>query len=119
VGVAVGLERIILVMKDLEVEAPPLPKPSVFLAHLGSQAQREALRLVDTLRQEDVGAWLPFGQRGLRSQLREADKRAVRYVVILGENELAAGAATVRDMQAGEQVRVELAELVEWLKARA
>lgn len=118
VGVAVGLERIILVMKGLEVTVPFLPKPPVFLAHLGPRARREALRLVDALRREDVGAWIAFGERGLKSQLREASKRSVRYAVILGEEELATGAAVVRDMQAGEQSRVELADLVEWLKAR-
>ena len=118
VGFGSGLERIILVMKQLGVEVPPLPAPSVFLAHLGAQAKREALRLAEALRRADVGVWLPFGERGLRSQLREAGKRSVRYVVILGEEELTAGAATVRDMQAGEQVRVKLSELVEWLQAR-
>jgi histidyl-tRNA synthetase len=118
VGVAVGLERIILVMKDLEVEVPPLPKPSVFLAHLGPQPRREALRLVNELRREDIGAWIAFGQRGLRSQLREADKRGVRYTVILGQDELTTGAATVRDMQMGEQSKVELADLAAWLRAR-
>jgi histidyl-tRNA synthetase len=118
VGVAVGLERIILVMKDLEVEVPSLLNPRVFVAHLGPQAKREALQLVHALRQADVGAWLPYGERGLKSQLREAGKRGVRYAVILGDDELATGAATVRDMQAGEQVSVELAGLVEWLSGR-
>jgi len=118
VGVAVGLERIILVMKDLDVEVPSLPTPRVFVAHLGSRAKREALRLVHALRQADVGAWLSYGERGLKSQLREAGKRGVRYAVILGEDELATGAATVRDMDAGEQVSVELAELVDWLSGR-
>ncbi len=118
VGVAVGIERIILVMKGLGVEVPPLPKPPVFLAHLGPQAKREALRLVDALHREGVGAWIAFGKRGLKSQLREAGKRTVRYAVILGEDELATGAAVVRDMRAGDQVSVELSGLVEWLKAR-
>jgi len=118
VGVAVGLERIILVMKDLGVKVPPLPKPEVFVAHLGLRARRKALQVVDALRRASVAAWLPFGERGLRSQLREADKRAVRYVVILGENELASGQAAVKDMQGGEQVDVELPGLIEWLKAR-
>jgi histidyl-tRNA synthetase len=77
------------------------------------------LRLVYDLRREDVSAWLAFGKRGLKSQLREAGKRAVRFAVILGEDELAVGTAMVRDMQAGEQVSVELSGLVEWLKARA
>ena len=118
VGVAVGLERIILVMKDLDVDVPPVPAPSVFLAHLGPQAKREELRLMDALRRADIAAWIAFGERGLRSQLREADKRGVRFTVILGEEELAAGLATVRDMMAGEQVSVELVDLVKWLKAQ-
>ena len=105
-------------MKQLGIEAPSLPAPSVYLAHLGPQAKRETLRLVYDLRREDVGAWVAFGKRGLKSQLREAGKRGARYVVILGEDELAAGTAMVRDMQAREQVSVELSGLVEWLKAR-
>jgi histidyl-tRNA synthetase len=118
VGFGSGLERIILAMKQMGVEAPILPVPPVFLAHLGAQAKREALRLADALRRTDVGAWLAFGERGIKSQLREAGKRGARYAVILGEEELKAGKAAVRDMQAGEQVDVELADLVGWLKAR-
>jgi histidyl-tRNA synthetase len=118
VGFGSGIERIVLVMKQLGVEVPPLLTPAVFVAHLGAQAGREAVRLTNALREADVGAWLAFGQRGLRSQLREAGKRGTRYAVIIGEDELAAGTAAVRDMEAGEQVDVALAELVEWLKAR-
>jgi histidyl-tRNA synthetase len=119
VGFGSGLERIILVMRQLGVEVPPLPAPPVYLAHLGPQAKREALRLAYDLRGEGVGAWVAFGSRGLKSQLREAGKRGARYAVILGEDELAAGIARVRDMQAGEQESVELAGLVEWLRTRA
>ena len=118
VGFGSGLERIILVMKQLGVEVPAIPAPSVYLAHLGPQAKRAALRLVYDLRREDVGTWVAFGKRGLKSQLREAGKRAARYAVILGEDELAAGTATVRDMQTSEQSTVELGDLVAWLKAR-
>ncbi len=118
VGFGSGLERIILVMKQLGVQAPAITKPSVYLAHLGPQAKREALRLVYDLRREDVGTWIAFGKRGLKSQMREAGKRAARYAVILGDDELAAGTATVRDMQTSEQSTVKLAELLAWLKAR-
>jgi histidyl-tRNA synthetase len=118
VGFGSGLERIILLIKHLDVKVPCLPAPSVYLAHLGPRAKRQALRLAYDLRREDVGVWVAFGKRGLRSQLREADKRVDRYAVILGEDELAAGTAVIRDMQAGEQVSVELSGLVEWLKAR-
>jgi histidyl-tRNA synthetase len=117
VGVAVGLERIILVMKSLGVAAPALPRPPVFVAHLGAEARREALRLADELRQEGVAAWLAFGNRGLRSQLREADKREARFVVILGEDELARGVVTVKDMGGG-QTEVGREGVVSWVKMR-
>ncbi len=118
VGVAAGLERIILVMKAQGIEVPPLPAPSVFLAHLGPEGRREAVLLVDALRRADIGTWMAFGQRGLKSQLREADRRGARFVVILGEDELRRGVAVVRDMAAGDQVEVERGELLAWLQAR-
>ncbi|HET89305.1 MAG TPA: histidine--tRNA ligase [Chloroflexi bacterium] len=116
VGFGSGMERIILVMQELDVEAPPIPSPAVFLVHLGAPAKRKALELTYALRTEDVSAWISHGDRGLRSQLREAGKRAAHYAVILGENELASGVASVRDMEAGEQVDVQLSDLVTWLK---
>jgi histidyl-tRNA synthetase len=118
VGFGSGIERIVLVMKQLKVEVPLLPTPPVFVAHLGARAGQEAVSLTNVLRGADVGTWLAFGKRGLKSQLREAGKRGARYVVILGEDELAAGIAVVRDMEAGEQTEVTLAGLADWLKAR-
>ena len=118
VGVGVGLERIILVMKALGVAVPPLPLAPVFLAHLGAAAKCRSLQLADELRGQDVASWLSYGDRGLRSQLREAGKRSARYVVILGEDELARGVTAVKDMQEGDQVEVELACLAGWLAER-
>ncbi|MBN1814590.1 MAG: histidine--tRNA ligase, partial [Anaerolineae bacterium] len=79
VGFGSGIERIVLVMKQLEVQVPSMLTLPVFVAHLGAQAGREAVRLTNELRRADVGTWLAFGQRGLRSQLREAGKRGARY----------------------------------------
>jgi len=118
VGVAAGLERIIMVMKAQGVSVPDLPAPSVLLAHLGAQARREAVRLADALRRAGLAVWLAFGERGLKSQLREADRRGARFAVILGEDELARGVAAVRDMQDGAQVEVVLETLAAWLQER-
>lgn len=119
VGVAIGLERIVMMMKELEVEPPALHEPEIFLAYLGQEPRKRSLKLMDELRRADVGAYLAMGRkRGLRSQLREADKRMVRYTVILGENELESGKATVRDMKSGDQVDVDLNLLVTWLRER-
>lgn len=118
VGVAAGIERIIMVMKAEGLTVPPLPAPAVFIAHLGDRARREAVRLADKLRRAGVAVWMAFGERSLKSQMREADKRGARWVVVLGENELSRGVAAVRDMTAGEQTDVGLEGLVSWLRER-
>lgn len=119
VGVAVGLERIVIMLKELEIAPPSPPRPQVFLAYLGQRPRERSLVLMDELRRADVGVFFAMGKdRGLRSQLREADKRSVRYTVILGENELDSGMATVRDMKSGDQTDVGLNLLVRWLKER-
>ncbi len=119
VGVAIGLERIVIMMKELGIEPPPARAPELFLAYLGREPRMRCLQLMDELRRADTGVFFAMGRdRGLRSQLREADKRQVRFTVILGENELASGKATVRDMKSGEQTDVDLNLLVTWLKER-
>jgi histidyl-tRNA synthetase len=119
VGVGIGLERIVIMMQQLDVALPAPREPEIFLAYLGEEPRRRCLQLVDQLRHADVGAYVAMGRdRGLRSQLREADKRGVRYTVILGENELESGHATVRDMRSGDQVDVDLSALVTWFAER-
>jgi histidyl-tRNA synthetase len=118
VGVASGLERIILTMKAQEIEPPPLSGLTVFVATLGQASRPTAIDLAYELRQAGLGTWLAFGQRGLKSQLREANKRGARYAVILGQEEIESGRATVRDMAQGKQESVPLEELRGWLSAR-
>ena len=119
VGVAVGLERIIIMMNELGVKPPAPARPDIFLAYLGRAPRKKCLELMAELRRADVGVYFAMGrERGLRSQLREADKREVRYTIILGENELDSGKAAVRDMKSGDQVDVDLNLLVTWLRER-
>lgn len=119
VGFGSGLERIVMTMQVQGIEPPPLPRPPVFVAALGKKARTTAIDLTFALREAGIGVWMAFEQRGLRSQLREANKRRARHVVILGQDEVRFGQATVRDMMRGEQESVPMQELVEWLRARA
>lgn len=118
VGFASGLERIVLTMQAQGITPPPLPRPVVFVAALGDRARPTAIDLTYRLRRSGLSTWMAFGRRGLKSQLREANKRQARYTLILGEDEIETAQATVRDMAQGEQTRVPLEELVEWLSAR-
>jgi histidyl-tRNA synthetase len=118
IGFGSGIERIILAMKAQGTTVPSLPGPEVLIASLGSVAKRAAVKLLSDVRAAGVRATIAFGDRSLRSQMREASRQEVHYVVILGEEELRQEAAMVRDMSAGDQHSVGLGELVAWLKAR-
>jgi histidyl-tRNA synthetase len=116
IGFGSGIERIILALKAQEIAVPALPKTEVLIATLGQEAKSEAVGLLSDMREKDVPAALAFGDRSLRSQLREADKQAVRYTVILGGDEIQAKRATVRDMIGGDQHTVSFDALALWLK---
>ena len=120
VGVGIGIERIIIGLKEQGIEAPAPPAPPVLVAHFGGETKVAAVRLTFSLRAAGIGTRLAFarGKRSLKSQMREADRRGAAYALIIGESEMAENIVTVRDMESGEQVTVPGDDLVSWLSAR-
>ncbi len=95
IGFALGIERMVLAAG----EAPSDPALSGFLvAPLGEDATASALGVARRLRANGHRVALGVSDRKLKAQLKRADKERVRYVVIIGEDELASGKATVRDL---------------------
>jgi histidyl-tRNA synthetase len=97
IGFAIGVERLVMLLQAQERRV--LNSPDVFIAPLGDAAEGQAFSLARRLRQEGYRVELESGGRGLKAQMRRADKLNARHVLILGENELNAGKGTVRDMQ--------------------
>jgi histidyl-tRNA synthetase len=98
IGFALGVERLVLAMEDHVASRPLVAE--VFLAPLGSAAEAEAMHLAHRWRRAGVRVEMTSGGKSLKSQMRLADKVGAPYVLILGEDELAARALTVRDMAA-------------------
>ena len=98
IGFALGVERLAMLVQaqNRDFSTPP----AVFIAPLGAAAESPAFAVARRLRKAGYRVELESGDRGLKTQMRRADKLGARYVLILGENELAAGKGTVRDMQA-------------------
>ncbi len=116
VGFAAGIERAVQVLEDASGEgAGETSRVSVFVAAMGGSARLEAARIAHVLRKQGVSADLDYLDRSLRSQMKYADKQGVKKVVIIGEDELEAGEATVRDMVCREQVPVSFEKIVEFL----
>jgi histidyl-tRNA synthetase len=120
VGFGSGIERIVLALKEQGLAPAPTAVPPVMVAHFGGETKVAAVQLVTLLRQSGIGARLAFARnrRSLKSQMREADKHSVKYVLILGESELAAAVVAIRPMAGGDQSMVPLDEVVTWLAQR-
>lgn len=98
IGFALGVERLALAMAPHAATEPV--RAEVFLAPLGAAAETEAIHLAHSWRLSGLRVEVGGGGKSLKSQMRLADKVGAAYVLILGEDEIAARALTVRDMSA-------------------
>lgn len=117
IGFGTGIERIIRNLKRSGVQPPPVEPPDVYVAHLGERARGVALRVARDLRHAGVATVVAPAGRSLKAQLRQADSLAVRFAAILGDAELEAGEAMLRDMRSSEQRRVSLDRLSEAVRS--
>jgi len=116
IGFAVGIERVLLALEAAGVQLGEPDKPEVFVA-TAKVAPKEALKLTMDLRQAGLAAEQDFLNRSLKAQLKYADKKGIKLVVILGEEEMQKGQVTVREMQTGSQETVTINELATHLAA--
>jgi histidyl-tRNA synthetase len=100
IGFALGIDRIRIAAGEPEVAHPNV---DVYVVALGDEASQRSFELVTRLRAAGVGADLDLMGRGMKGQMKDADRSGARWAVILGEDEIAQGTATIRDLSTGEQ----------------
>ncbi|HJU18794.1 MAG TPA: histidine--tRNA ligase [Stellaceae bacterium] len=111
IGWAAGVERLSMLIAE-----PPSPPRPVAVVPVGAAGERAATSLAEQLRSAGIAVDLGYSGN-LARRLRRADRIGARAAVLLGEDELARNAATVRDLDSGAQSEVSLAELPARLKA--
>ncbi len=118
IGFGSGIERYVITMEELGITPPPEPSPRITVSYLGETAKLAALKLINTLHNESIGALFTPGDRSLKAQLKRANRINADFAVILGEDELNDGNVMIRDLNNSEQHLVKLSEVPGWLKAR-
>jgi histidyl-tRNA synthetase len=100
IGFAFGLERLVLAAEASGASTPatPVTRPDVFVAAVGDAASVVCAGLARRLRAAGMTVETDSPERRLKAQMKRADKSGARWVAIIGDEELARGAATVRDM---------------------
>ncbi|OWR29346.1 histidine--tRNA ligase [Saccharibacillus sp. O23] len=116
IGMAIGMERLQLLLADQQTEMDDEQKLDVYLIALGDKASGEITKQLHKLRRLGFSAERDYQSRKMKAQMKSADRLKARYTAILGDDELERGEIAVKSMETGEQVSVKLEELASALK---
>lgn len=119
VGWAVGIERLILLMKDRNIHIPDQhPKAKVFLAQLGDTGKKKSFGIFEAIRKAGIPIKATFGRDSIKSQLRIAHRLEVKYTLLIGQKEALEDSVILREMKTGAQESIPSSKIVEVLKKR-
>lgn len=117
IGFGLGVDRALLAAEAEGVVDEAAFLTDLYIIPLGEKAKAVALSLSQELRSHDLRVELAFGDRALKNAMKSADKSGARYVVIIGDTELASGSVDLKQMRTGESTSVSLSSLVSTLSA--
>jgi histidyl-tRNA synthetase len=115
IGFAIGEDRLILALQSQGETAAE--KLQAYIAPLGAGMNVHALTLARELRRDGISADIGDESFRLKRSFELAEKAGARFIVIVGENEVAAGQFAVKNLASGEQVQVPRAELAAYLRS--
>ena len=113
-GFAIGVDRLAEI-SGLK-PADYCRNPDVFVAALGEKSQSLAFEWICQLGLTGIGAEMDFSDKSLKSQMKRADRLGASYVLILGDKELAEGAAILSNMGNKEQISIPLDNIIQTIK---
>ncbi len=120
VGWALGMERLMMALEARQLLQAIAPKPTFFFAPLGPEAFNRLYPLSIDLKRQGIAVEMSYEQdKKLKWQMKQADRTGAKYTLLLGDDELKAGQAALKDMAQGTQSTVALKDLEAELKRRA
>ena len=108
IGFGMGLTRVVLAMQEAGLDKIEAARPKLYVAALGARAGIKALAITERLRKEGSYAECDIVGRSLKAQMKYANKIGAEYTLIIGDSEIDAGEAQLRNMESGEQTLVSL-----------
>jgi histidyl-tRNA synthetase len=119
VGVACGMERLITVAKAQGGLSEQEEALGAFIAGIGESGAAKAMEISFSLRDKGISSEFDTLGRSLKAQMKYAGKLGAKHVAIVGDDEIARGIASVKDMATGEQVDVPIDAIAAHIKGKA
>jgi len=120
VGISFGIDRIYDVMEELNLFPENISKVSgtkLMFAHFDEETQRHCLKLAAELRKNNISCEIyPDVTKKMGKQFDYANKKNIPFVCTVGTNEIISGVYALKNMAKGEQVQLNLKDLIEFIK---
>lgn len=109
-GFAMGIERLIMTMESQGCDFIEPKKCALYIAAMDEAALEKAIVLTKTLRDDGIWAEYDLAGRGLKAQMKYANKLGADFSMVLGSNEIESGKANLKNMETGEQTEISLGD---------
>jgi len=114
IGFSIGVERLLVALEKEGMEFFPKNSPAIYVITVGEESQKMGYYLVNLLRSKGIKAFMSFSRNSLSSQLRLANRKEVRWAIIIGEEEVNKEKLILKDMESGKQREIEWKKLEEF-----
>ena len=113
IGFAAGMERLLLVNQKSDETI----KSQIYVIGLGDSARSLIINIALELRQNNIRTSFDLLRRSIKSQMRDANKLGAKYVIIIGEEELAKNIATIKNLSNSDQEQIPLDSILSHIKS--
>ncbi len=110
-GFAMGIERLMMVLEAQGTELPAAPTCDLYIAAMGENAAIKASALCNALRADGFAVQTDICAKGLKAQMKFANKIGSKFTLVLGDDELANNNAKLKNMNSGEESAIALSDL--------
>jgi len=107
IGFAMGMERLVLLLQQQDKVIEPAAV-DLYIAALGAKAEATGFKLAHALRTAKLQVSLDYESRSLKSQMKQANKAGAKFTLVLGDSEIEAGQAVLKEMSGDREVAAEL-----------
>jgi histidyl-tRNA synthetase len=116
VGFGMGIERLLLLLEANGYEFIDDTKPIVYTAPYNQNCYEQALEIANSLRNAGIACEIDIVGRSLKAQLKYANKKGFKFVLVIGENEIKSSTVSLKNFETGEELSIKKEELVSFIK---
>lgn len=114
VGFGMGIERILYFLEKEGVELKPEPSIDIYIGVLGDKGKAKAYKIVNLLRNSGLIVETDYLGRSVKAQMKYANKIGAKHTMIIGDDEIANNSGSIKNMETGEQAKVELNKIMDY-----